>query len=437
MMAIVLLALFGLRAVATGWAYVSGTTDELRLGQLPLPEQAAAIAQMLERSAASQRDLILQGVNSDSLRVTMTTERPPSNPEARRMPGVEWLMHRYGAKLGPRDIRVTSDASLLPRWRNIGWLNRPQNLTIAVSLETGGYVVFETKGDLSRRLFGLPPGFWVGALGSLVAMAALLAIYREARPLRELARAVSDFSGDAPPQPVRVRGAPDIRKLIAAVNEMQARIAALVKGRTILLGAISHDLKTYITRLRLRAEQIASEEQKEKAARDLDDMTLLIDDALALARGGTASDRREVVDLGKIVGDVLGDSPSGRVTLGRVSRNGASVSGDPVALRRLVANVIDNALQYARTCSIAIERRNNRVVLHIDDDGPGIPDAERLAIFEPFYRLEHSRSRATGGSGLGLTIAKQIVNSHDGSIAIETSPQKGTRVAIELPAIAK
>lgn len=437
MMAIVLLALFGLRALATGWAYVSGTNDELRVGQLPLPSQAAAIVQMLERGEPGWRDLILQGVNSDSLRVTVLAERPPADPEARRMPGVEWLMHRYGETLGSRDVNVTSDAPLLPRWRAFGGLNRPQNLTIAVSLKSGGYALFETKGDLSRRVFGLPPGFWVGALGSLVAIAALLAIYREARPLRELARAVSDFSGNASPQPVRARGAPDIRKLVTAVNEMQARIAALVKGRTVLLGAISHDLKTYITRLRLRAEAIESDEQKEKAVRDLDDMTVLIDDALAVARGGTVFDRREAVDLRKIVGDVVADSPPARVTARATSPLCASVSGDPVALRRLVANLVDNALQHAHTCTIEIQHTARSVILHVDDDGPGIPEAERLAIFEPFYRLEPSRSRATGGSGLGLTIAKQIVESHGGSIAIGTSPQKGARVAIVLPVIAE
>lgn len=95
--------------------------------------------------------------------------------------------------------------------------------------------------------------------------------------------------------------------------------------------------------------------------------------------------------------------------------------------------VVGNALQHAHTCTIAIRHKNGSVFLHVDDNGPGIPEAERLAIFEPFYRLEHSRNRATGGSGLGLTIAKQIVESHHGSIAIGTSPQKGTRVSIELP----
>jgi two-component system, OmpR family, osmolarity sensor histidine kinase EnvZ len=435
MMAIVLLALFGLRAVATGWAYVSGTNDDLRLDQLPLPAQAAAIVQMIERAEPSWRDLILQGVTSDSLRVTVVPERPIPDPEARRMRGVEWILHRYGETLGTRDVSVTSAAAFLPSWRMIGWWRLPQNLSIAVSLNTGGFVLFEAKGDLSRRLFGLPPGFWVGALGSLVAIAALLAVYREARPLRDLARAVSGFTGSALPQPVRARGAPEIRKLIAAVNEMQGRIAALVKGRTVLLGAISHDLKTYITRLRLRVEAVPSDVQREKAVRDLDDMTVLIDDALAVARGGTVSDRRESVDLTEIVEDIVADSPRDRVTARLGARARALVSGDPVALRRLIGNLVDNALQHARNCTIELQHAERSIILHVDDDGPGIPEAERVAIFEPFYRLEHSRSRTTGGSGLGLTIAKQIAENHGGSISIASSLQNGARVAIELPIV--
>src|SRR5208337_2964427 len=125
-------------------------------------------------------------------------------------------------------------------------------LRLSVSLKNGGYAVFETRGEVSRRLFGVPPGFWLGALGSLIGISALLAIWRESAPLRKLSQAIASFSGDGEPVVVTPQGAPEISKLISAVNGMQERIAALLQGRTILLGAVSHDLKTYITRLRLR-----------------------------------------------------------------------------------------------------------------------------------------------------------------------------------------
>ena len=236
--------------------------------------------------------------------------------------------------------------------------------------------------------------------------------------------------------PVRPRGAPEIKKLIAAVNDMQGRIAALVKGRTMLLGAISHDLKTYITRLRLRAETLEDDTRRERTARDLDDMATLIDDALAVARGGSVSDRREHVDLHKLlrmeIGERSGEAIELRDTPNITDR---SVLGDPVALRRLFSNLIDNALRYGSRCSVEMSCREDLVEVLIDDDGPGIPVAERQAVFEPFYRLEQSRNRATGGSGLGLAIARQIVEAHRGAIAIAQSPQGGARIAVSLPSV--
>jgi signal transduction histidine kinase len=295
-------------------------------------------------------------------------------------------------------------------------------------------VLFETRGEIARRLFGLPPGFWMGALGSLIGIAAILAIMREARPLRELSAAVARFAGEAKPFAVRARGAPEIRNLITAVNDMQARIAALVKGRTVLIGAVSHDMKTYITRLRMRAEMLVEDGQRERAVRDLEDMTTLIDDALAVVRGSAVSDRHEMLDLVPLIQADAADRPQGVLEIVRPEATPLLVNGDAAALRRLFGNLIDNALRFGRTCRVAVTRHGDFAAVLVDDDGPGIPPSERLAVFEPFYRLEPSRSRTTGGSGLGLAIAKQIVETHGGSIAVEASPLKGARLRVEIPA---
>jgi signal transduction histidine kinase len=232
---------------------------------------------------------------------------------------------------------------------------------------------------------------------------------------------------------VRPRGAPEIRKLISAVNDMQSRIAALVKGRTMLLGAISHDLKTYITRLRLRAEGL-DDERRERATRDLEDMTALIDDAIAVARGATVSDRRERVDLMALVRVEAAERPDRSIEIEELAQNTeCTVLGDPVALHRVLANLLDNALRHGTRAAVSVDCREQVVAIAVDDDGPGIPDAEREAVFEPFYRLETSRSRTTGGSGLGLAIVRQIVAAHGGTIAIGTSPLGGARLALTLP----
>lgn len=436
LMAIVLLALIALWALGAGWAYVSQAPGDSH-ALLPLTGQTKAIVEMLEANP-ERRSVLLEAVNSDVLNVTVIPERPAVASDVRRLVAIEWLIGRYVEALGTRDVIAIFEPSDTPWWRQVGlgryglYARRP--LRLAISLKTGGYVLFETHGEIARRLFGLPPGFWMGALGSLIGIAAILAIMREARPLRELSAAVARFTGEAKPFAVRARGAPEIRNLITAVNDMQARIAALVKGRTVLIGAVSHDLKTYITRLRMRAEMLVEDGQRERAVRDLEDMTTLIDDALAVVRGGAVYDRREMLDLVPLIQADAADRPQGALEIFRPEAPPLLVNGDAAALRRLFGNLIDNALRFGRTCRVTVTRHGDFAAVLVDDDGPGIPPSERLAVFEPFYRLEPSRSRTTGGSGLGLAIAKQIVETHGGSIAVEASPLKGARLRVEIPA---
>jgi signal transduction histidine kinase len=214
---------------------------------------------------------------------------------------------------------------------------------------------------------------------------------------------------------------------------MQARIVDLVRSRVLLHGAISHDLKTYITRLRLRVEQLADNDQRNKAVRDLDDMTSLIDDALAVARGTFVAAGREAADLRALLADLVEDRSNAHFC-SEGDAEPALVEGQPVALRRLFANVIDNALRFGTSCEIALASCGAHLAVTIDDDGPGIPEDERQKVLDPFYRLEPSRNRATGGSGMGLAIAKQICEAHGGSILIAASPQGGVRAVVTLPA---
>jgi two-component system, OmpR family, osmolarity sensor histidine kinase EnvZ len=438
LMAIVLLALLVMQAIATGIGYMSRMRQGPGEALMLLPERAAAIVDLIEATGKERRESLLRALSSDTLHVAYSAERPAIDSDAQRLPAVEWVVEQYLPEAGGREVVAFIKPEQGARWRQLRigqyWLASREPLRIAIGLEGGGYAVLESRGDIAPKVFGFPPGFFIGALGALVGIAALLAIWREARPLRELADSVAGFTGEAA-APVRSRGAPEIKKLIAAVNDMQGRIAALVKGRTILLGAISHDLKTYITRLRLRAETIEDDERRTRTARDLDEMAALIDDALTIARGGSVSDRRERVELRELIHTEIADRPGETITLREAPDTaGLAVMGDPVALRRLFANVIDNALRYGTGAEVGLARRDDMIEVRIDDNGPGIPEAERQAVFEPFYRLEQSRSRETGGSGLGLAIARQIVDAHGGAIAIAASPQGGARIVVSLPA---
>ena len=435
LMAIVLFALIALWAAGLGWLFISESREDLAARLFPLPEQVAGIVELIEKVDPSERPTVLKAVSTDRLHVTIAPERPQAAAGMERLPLVERFLSRYLRALRPREVIAIGYRTTLPRWREWRpgdyWLGGRRSLHFAVSLRSGDYVAFEALGPMARRLFGWPPGFGIGLLGALIGIAAVIAIAREARPLRALSRSLEQFTGDVSAPQVQPAGAPEIRKLIIAVNDMQARIFELVRSRTLLLGAVSHDLKTYITRLRLRVERLPEEEQRDKAVRDLDEMTRLLEDALAVTRGGFATGQRQPVDLHALLSGLVDDSRQGggeiRAELGDAP---LVVGAEPVAVRRLFVNLIENALRFAPHCIVRRLADPGGTVIAIDDDGPGIPPEAREQVFQPFFRLETSRSRSTGGSGLGLAIVKQIADALGARVALASSPEGGLRVTV-------
>ncbi len=430
---LLLIALFGVNAARLMLIEESRQSDEARF---PLPGQAAAIVDLLDTLPAEKRLQMLRAVGREQFQVSIVEALPPSPPEEDRLPGIEWLVAQYLDKWPERAVRavdmgILETRPLLRLFDRVSPLSR-RRISIAVALRDGGYALFEIGGASPHRLFGIPAGFWFGVSGILFAALALWGIAREARPLRQLASSVAAFSADGQPRPVDVRGAPEIRRLAEAVNAMEERISALIRGRTILLGAVSHDLKTYITRLQLRIEALPTETERVKAAADLDDMTRLIEDSIAVARGASQAGPRERIDLGRLLQDEIAVREDPRLELD-IEGGPHCVRGEDMALRRLFGNLIGNALRYGGSTALRLSARDGALRITVDDAGDGVPEAERSAVFEPFYRLEASRNRSGGGSGLGLTIARQIVEDHGGRITIGESPQGGARVLVTLP----
>jgi signal transduction histidine kinase len=263
-------------------------------------------------------------------------------------------------------------------------------------------------------------------------------VRREARPLRDLAEAVDSMilPGKAAAIADVPRSAPEIRALIAAFNRLSQRIADLLKARMALVGGISHDLRTYATRLRLRAEMIADQDERAKAVRDLDDMQRLLDDSLLAIEWGAPRQAEELVDIAPILEREAEDrrraGAAVSLSIAPAARS-AQLVGDTLALRRLIANVTDNALTYGGEARMSAEIEGETLILTIDDRGPGIGPNERDMVFEPFVRLEASRNRRTGGAGLGLAIARNAAEAHGGRISLAAGPSGGTRATIALP----
>lgn len=225
----------------------------------------------------------------------------------------------------------------------------------------------------------------------------------------------------------------DDREIRNLLTRYLTRLGKFIDDRTRMIAAISHDLRTPITRMRLRAEFVEDPEQQAKMMSDLEEMEAMIASVLAFARDEAANEPRKVVDLVALVREICdAAAEAGRPV--RFSAEGAvALSCRPMALRRAFANLIDNAVKYGGEARVALEAANGEVAVRIDDQGPGIPEDERERVFAPFYRMERSRSRETGGVGLGLAAARSIVRAHGGDIALDNRAEGGLRVTVTLP----
>jgi len=408
--------------------------------RLPLPDQVAAMVELVENAPDERRDLILRSVNTPRFSVRVAGEPEEAAPgNWRESPLAARLLKRYLAALGERQVTVLIESSG-PSWlfpRTLAFI-LPASSAIYVELTTGETLVIESQNILSITLLGQPPGFWASVFGFGIAILTILLIRREARPLRMLARAADniDLSGKAKPLPDAPGSASEIRRVIAAFNRLQGRIASLIAARMAIVGGISHDLRTYATRLRLRAEAIPEEAERAKAVRDIDDMIGLLDDAMLAISEGASNHQEELVDLAEVVTYEVEDRQSAGAVMTLETRlDGAQplVLGHSRGLRRLVANVLDNAIKYGGEARVELSARGRWLLVVVDDAGPGIPADQREAVLEPFVRLDPSRNRATGGAGLGLTIAKKVVDTHQGRLVLTDAPAGGARIIIALP----
>jgi signal transduction histidine kinase len=201
-----------------------------------------------------------------------------------------------------------------------------------------------------------------------------------------------------------------------------------------MIAAISHDLRTPITRLRLRAEFVDDPEQQARMLADLDDMETMIQSTLSFAREEANPEPRRELDLATLVRNVCEDWPDVELTVDTAAcATPLLFDGQPVALRRGLCNVIDNALKYGQRARVGLSVAADGITVTVDDDGPGLPEEELERVFRPFYRVEQSRSRDTGGVGLGLAVARTVFRAHGGDVRLENRPEGGLRATVTLP----
>lgn len=284
----------------------------------------------------------------------------------------------------------------------------------------------------TRPLVGLI--FQTVLIYALLVGAIALILQRLTRPLTALTRRVEHFARTRDASaPLAPEGPEDVRRLIAAHNGLEARIAALLDEKDVMLGAIGHDLKTPLSALRVRIEGVEDASERARMAATTDDIARSLDDILSLARVGRPSDPLERVDLSALAAQIVEEfeDMGEPATLAAGLRITAPVR--PTWIRRALRNLISNALRYGGTARVALDQADGQVRIAVEDDGPGIPPADLARMLEPFTRGEASRNRATGGAGLGLTLAKAIAEQHGGSLTLSNRPEGGLRAEILLP----
>lgn len=256
---------------------------------------------------------------------------------------------------------------------------------------------------------------------ALLVGAIALILQRLTRPLKALTRRVEHFAATRDARdPMAPSGPDDLRNLIAAHNGLEARIAALLDEKDVMLGAIGHDLKTPLAALRVRIESVADEGERARMAATIDDIARSLDDILSLARVGRPGDPLELTDLTALTAQVVEEFEDMGEAVALAPAERITLSVRPTWLRRALRNLISNALRHGGGAArVALVRHGSSVTLTVEDDGPGIPAAELGRMLEPFIRGEPSRNRSTGGAGLGLTLARAIAEQHGGSLRLD------------------
>lgn len=272
----------------------------------------------------------------------------------------------------------------------------------------------------------------------LMVLCAWLAVRQVVRPFTRFTRAVDTLEPTSPnPLTLTEQGPLEVRHAARAFNAMQARIQTSLKERAQILAAISHDLQTPITRMRLRVEMADQPELRDKLTQDLDSMTRLVREGIDYARSsGVSPEPVRNVDLYNFIDTLVCDyADTGKNVQFAATRTAVPFATRPQALHRILTNLLDNALKFGDTAEVTLTVRDEQVLITVEDNGPGIPDDELAAVLQPFYRVESSRNRETGGTGLGLAIAAQLTAQLDGQLQLTNRPEGGLCARITLPVL--
>ena len=332
-----------------------------------------------------------------------------------------------------RDVRAAIDPNVLTRRAEDGRRRPFQAMLLSARLSDGQWINARLSVPGQPPL--LTPELAVGTLllYAFVLLAAVLIARRLARPLRDLTEAAEAFRGRNQPIAVEANGPSDLRNAILAFNAMNARVVKLLEEKDRTLGAIGHDLRTPLASLRIRAELVEPEHERERVIATIEEMTAILEDILTLARSGRSREQFVATDLSELARSTAAEYAELGQPLSFAGDGPHIVNVQPSLLRRALRNLIDNALKYGGAAEVDVSADEVDVTISVLDHGPGIAPQEIDRISGAFYRGEPSRNRETGGAGLGLAIADAVAQSHGGKLAFSNRVGGGLIASIILP----
>ncbi|MBP2150878.1 sensor histidine kinase [Xanthobacter flavus] len=416
--------------IASFWLFTAERGAIIRADQRAMAvEHAVRLARLVDGAPVPVRGELVEAATSRALRFVLSPD--PAVPEGRSDIAVDWpgaraqeawdtSHHGHGPPAPMRWLRDYGIAPAEPR----------------LSLPLADGLWLNAAARLERPGMHLPPQALASTLLTLLLLlgALWLGLKRITGPLRKLAQAADAFGLGAEPPPLPRGGPREVRALAEALARMHERLYKMIGERTRMLAALGHDLRSPITALRLRAEMVEDDEIRERMALILNEMQEMTEATLAFARGVSVAEPLEPVDLNGLLADLAAELSASGPPVTLVVSAPHVLPLRRMALRRALRNLLENAQRYGAGATVGISPAGTETFVTIDDAGPGIPEADLERVFDPFERLETSRSRETGGAGLGLPIARAILRAHGGEVSLSNRPDGGLRATVRLPA---
>lgn len=429
------------------WIYAADRGAAVRaVGGFAVAQRIANLTQLVQEAPREWRERIVAALSDQTFRVTLSAQPPRIAPEAgndavsqivseylrEQMPGLSGMQPRVAAAApaGPPFGGFHQGMGHGPMMHGLGGF---RDLQVAMPLADGQWLTFATALPDSGPAFSRQFLVSMTVMALIILGASVWAVRRITTPLLSLAAAAERLGRDVTAPPLPETGTTETRQASRAFNDMQVRLRNLIDNRTRLLAAISHDLRTPLTLLRLRAENVADAKERDKMLATIAEMDSMIEATLKFSRDEAANEPRHATDIAALVQSIVDNMHDAGLSVTMESATPIVTTCRPHALGRALSNLIDNAIKYGNAAHVAIGATAQAIDITVDDEGPGIPEPELKLVFEPFYRVEQSRNSETGGVGLGLAIALATVQAHEGELNLKNRAGGGLRATVRLP----